>query len=780
MGSETLAAQLALLTQIVFGAVFVMGILSVVLIGGGWLMLIWLKYKNREEVSLNYVTLQVAPPRESEVKVDAMEQVFSALASIKKGGFWQRFKAQQHLSFEIIAKKEDIRFFVSCHKNAIGLVEKQLSGAYPGVEVKEVDDPNIFSKDGKVAFVELVLRGKSFYPIKSFKDFAVDPLNPITASMAKMDEGEAAAIQIIITPAESKWSKWGSGFLAATKKAEADPEKAKFKMSAEDMAGIDNKIGKAGFLTSIRIVSVAPNEGDAKANLSQIKSAFAQFNTDMNGFTSKKIRFKQGFMVDFIYRYQPIFGNNSVLNTEELATLWHVPNKTVETPHIYWLPAKMAPATGGIPTSGLFLGRSIYRGQERPIYIGDEDRMRHMYVLGRTGTGKTEFLKSMIIQDMRAGRGMCFLEPHGDAIDELLELVPPERAEDVIVFDPADTQRPMGMNLIEANTEEEMHFVSSAIINLMYKLYDPHKTGIIGPRFEHTIRNAMLTASVIPGATFMEVVRIIQSPQYVQELIPKIKDPVVKRFWTEQIAATSDYHKSETLDYIVSKFGRFITNKVMRNIIGQSKSAFNFRKVMDEKKILFLKLSKGLLGEEDANFLGLVLVPKVLAAALSRQDLPRSERQPFYFYVDEFQNFATPDFAQILSEARKYGLSLTVANQFVSQIDEEVKNAIFGNVGTMCVYRMGVADAAVIEREFAPVFNESDLTNIPSSTMYMKTMVNGTPVPPFSMSVWRDLKAEKESGSKELAAMIKELSRLKYGRDREVVEEEIERRGQLY
>lgn len=770
---------LANLTTYIFIWVIVLSVIVFGFIGIGILFLQWWRFRNREQVSLNFITLLISVPRENEVKIDAAEQIFGALHSIKKGGFMQRFNAQQHLALEIIAKKEDIRFYVSCHRDNYGLVEKQIAGAYPGAEVTEVEDPNIFTRDGSVAFVEMALKGKSYLPIKNFKELTTDPLSSITASIAKLGENETAAIQIIITPAESVWQKAGADYLAGQKKAEADPEKAKFKMSPEDMQAIDAKVGKPGFLTTVRVVCVAPEMSIASANLSNIKGAFSQFSTDQNGFTSKSIRFKQGFMTDFIYRYQSMVGNNSILNSEELATIWHLPNKTVETPHIHWLAAKMAPATGGIPTSGLYLGRSIYRGQERPIFLSDEDRMRHMYVLGRTGTGKTEFLKSMIIQDMKEGRGLCFLEPHGDAIDELLELVPPERAEDVIVFDPADVDRPMGFNLLEVQSEEEMHFVSSAIINLMYKLYDPHKTGIIGPRFEHTVRNAILTASVIPGASFIEVVRIIQNSKYVQELLPKVKDPIVKRFWTEQIAQTSDFHKSETLDYIVSKFGRFITNKLMRNIIGQAKSSFSFRDVMDQKKILFLKLAKGLLGEEDANFLGLVLVPKILSAALSRQDVDRSQRTPFYFYVDEFQNFATPDFAQILSEARKYALSLTVANQFVSQIEEEVKNAIFGNVGTMVVYRMGVADANVMAPEFAPVFNESDMTNIPFNTAYVKTIVGGTPVPPFSMNVWRDLKTEKAGGSKEVAAMIKELSRLKYGQDREIVEAEIEKRGQL-
>lgn len=779
MIGTTLVANLANMTTVLLGLVFVLGVVALLLTGMGVLLIHWFKYKNREEVSLRFVLMQIAVPRDNEVKIEAAEQMFSSLFSIKKGGFWQKFKAQQHLSFEIVARKEDIRFYVACHEKLVSLVEKQLAAAYPGAEVKIVEEQNIFNEDGKVEFAELMVRDKSYMPLKTFKDLATDPLNLLTTTLSKMGDGESAAVQIIVSPAESDWSKAGKAYLASTKKSEADPSQAKFKLSPEGMQAIDAKTSKPGFVTTIRLVSVGPTSEQAKANLDNIKGAFSQFSSDANGFSGAKIRFKQWFMLDFIYRYQSIFGQNSILSTDELATVWHMPNKMVETPHIYWLPAKMAPATGGIPTSGLHLGKSIYRGQERPIYMTEKDRMRHMYVLGRTGTGKTEFLKSMIVQDMKAGHGLCFLEPHGEGIEELLELVPPERADDVIVFDPGDKERPMGFNLLEVETEEEMHFVASSIINLMYKLYDPHKTGMVGPRFEHAIRNAMLTAAVVPGASFIEVTRILQNEKYVQELLPKVKDPIVKRYWTEQIAQTSEFHKSETLDYIVSKFGRFITNTMIRNIIGQSHSTLNFRQAMDEGKIVFLKLSKGLLGEEDANFLGLILVPKILSAALSRQDTDRENRRPFFFYVDEFQNFATPDFAQILSEARKYGLSLTVANQFVGQIEDEVRNAIFGNVGTMVVFRMGVSDANVMAQEFAPVFNESDLTNIPAQTTYVKTIVEGTPVPPFSMDVRRDIAAERKTGSPQVSAMIKELSRLKYGREREIVEAEIERRGQF-
>ncbi len=756
-----------------------MSLLTGALLVSWMLFVLWLRNRNREEVSLNFVLLEIAVPKDNEVKIDAVEQMFASLYSIKKGGFWQRFESQQHLSLEIVGKKEDIRFFISCHKNNMELVEKMVSGIYPGAQVKQVDEYNIFYKDTSVEFAELALKNESFKPIKSFKELPVDPLSSLTSALAKFGDNEAAAIQIIISPAESGWSKSGFGFVSKLKKDEADPEKAKFKMNPQDLEAITSKCSKVGFLTSIRLVSVAPTSGQAKANLSNLKSTFSQFAGNQNGFSGSKIRFKQSFMLDFLYRYQNMWGNNSVLSVDELATIWHLPNKTIETPHIFWLTAKSAPATGGFPESGLWLGRSIYRGQERNIYMSELDRMRHTYIIGKTGTGKTELLKSMIIQDMRAGKGLCFLEPHGEGIEELLELVPPERAEDVVFFDPTDRDRPVGFNLLEVNNYDEMHLVASSIINLMYKLYDPHRTGMVGPRFEHAIRNAMLTVAMVPGATFVEVNRALTDQKYVQEILPLVKDPIVRRYWTDQIAQTSDFHKSETLDYIASKFGKFVTNKLVRNIIGQGKSGLNFRKAMDEGKIVFLKLSKGLLGEEDSNFLGLVLVPKILAAALSRQDMPREERRPFYLYVDEFQNFATPDFAQMLSEVRKYGVSLTLANQFVSQLDEQVRDAIFGNCGTLMTYRVGVQDASILSKEFEPVFNENDLANVPAQNIYVKTIVNGTPVPPFSMNVARDLKAEKAQGSPEVARMVKELSRLKYGRDVNEVEEEIEKRAKL-
>ena len=754
-----------------------------------YLLVLWYRNRDRERQSLESTLLQVALPRDNEIKIDAAEQLFSSFGSMRKGGRLSFLKLQPHLSFEIVGMPGDIRFYVNTPNKFKDLVEKQINGAYPDAEIKVVDEKsqksgyvlgneyNIFADNAKVAFASLRLKSSNYSPIKIFKDLPTDPLSSITSVLAKMTAGEGAAIQVLISPSDSKWKKQGRKYLARTKKNESNPETAKYAADPKELEGIENKIGKPGFNTVVRIVVSSSSVEAASAHLGNITSAFSQFD-GANSFTKNKHRFKGMFMTDFIYRFLPMRGQTSVLTSEELATIFHFPNKSVSTPHIFWISSKRAPAPAQIPESGLYLGMSTFRGLSRPVYMQRDDRRRHMYVIGKTGVGKSEFLKDMILQDIKNGEGVCFIDPH-DTIDKLLPLIPPERAEDVILFDPSDIDRPMGLNMLEANTESEKHYVVSSIVGLMYKLYDPNKTGIIGPRFEHAIRNAMLTVMYEKGSTFVEVVRALTDASFVQELLPKVQDPIIRRYWTDQIAQTSDFHKSEVLDYIVSKFGRFVTNKMMRNIIGQSQSAFDFRKVMDEGKILLVSLSKGKIGEENASFLGLILVPKILVAAMSRQDVPEEQRRDFFLYVDEFQNFATPDFAQILSEARKYRLDLIVANQFIGQMDEEVKNAIFGNVGTLTSFRVGVTDANYLAHEFQPTFTEADLINVDVYNAYVKTIVHNEPVTPFSMDLTRDMTKEKDLANPRVAELIKELSRLKFGKDVHSIEGEIAQRARL-
>ncbi len=760
------------------------------LIFGGYLLFLYYKYRDREKISLESTLLLVALPRDNEIKIDAAEQMFAGFASIRKSGRFAFLNPQPHISFEIVGTPGDIRFYVHTPNKLRDLVEKQINGTYPEADIRVVtaDDPkqkniigneyNFFNENGKVAFAPLKLKGASYSPIRIFKDLPVDGLSLITSVLAKMGEGEGAAIQILVSPADPKWKKLGRKFIARTKKAESNPETAKYATDPKELEGIENKISKPGFNVTIRVVVCSPNKEMADAHLSNILSAYGQFNA-ANSFKKMKPLLKNLLVKDFVYRFWPMRGQTSIMTSEELATIFHFPNKSITTPQIFWLTSKRAPAPAQISTTGLYIGKSIFRGITKPVHIGLDDRRRHMYIIGKTGTGKSEFLKDMILQDIQNGEGVCVIDPHGDLVEGILPRVPAKRAEDVIIFDPSDTSRPMGLNIMEADTEEQRHYVVSSIIGLFYKLYDPNNTGIVGPRLEHGIRNAMLTCMCEPGSTFIEVQRALTDSAFVQEILPKVTDPIIRRYWTDQIAQTSDFHKSEVLDYIVSKFGRFVTNKLMRNIIGQSKSAFQFREIMDQQKILLVNLSKGKVGEENSNFLGLILVPKILVAAMSRQDIPQDQRKDFFLYVDEFQNFATPDFAVILSEARKYRLNLIVANQFTGQMQEEVKNAVFGNVGSIVSFRVGVQDANYLQHEFQPTFNEGDLINIDRYNAYMRTLVNGEPVSPFSVDMTRDMTKEKALENPRIAELIKELSRLKYAKDVKQVEVEISTRAKL-
>jgi hypothetical protein len=780
-GITSLSSAIALATEMFF-LVLMISAASLGLVLFGYLALQWLKYRKREEYSLQMVMLQVLLPRDTEVKIEAMEQMFNALHSIKSGGWFKRLtQPEHHLSFEIVGLKENITFYILCPEKLRDLVEKQVHATYPGVNVKPVDEPNIFSEGGKVAQAALKLKTGSMFPIKTFKDLPSDPLNLTTSAFSKLSDGEGAMLQILVEPISDKWRSAAQSYVSREKDSETGSDgKKKKSVDHKALDAVSLKTEKQGYRVAIRAVVSAPDEIRAQSHLNNIISAFSQFTSQHNSFKKTKIWWRQAFMVDFLYRYFPFFGQGTfVMNTEELATVFHFPNKTVETHHIQWLNAKSAPASNLIPNEGLYLGKTEYMGSDRKIFMSLADRRRHMYIVGKTGTGKSEFLKEMILQDIEAGHGVCAIDPHGEFVEDLMALIPPERAEDVIYFNPSDIEYPMGLNVMEAETEDQMHFMAQSVISLMYKLYDPNRTGIIGPRFEHAVRNAMLTVMSVPGTSFIELVRVLTDPKYVEEILPLVKDPVVRRYWTDQIAQTSDFHKSEVLDYIVSKFGRFITNKTMRNIIGQSHSAFDFRKIMDEQKILLVNLSKGRLGEEDAKFLGLILVPKILTAAMSRQNMDPKLRKDFFLYVDEFQNYATEDFAVILSEARKYRLNLIVANQYISQIQEDVKNAVFGNVGTMVSFRIGTPDANFLQNEFNPTFSETDLTNIEKYHVYVKTIVNNEPIPPFSMSLMKDMTVQEARMNPKLAETLKELSRLKYGKPRELVEEEIGRRSNL-
>jgi len=745
----------------------------------GYFVVYWMRYHKREARSLSLVCLLVSLPKNNEIKIEAAEQMFAGMYGIIKRGLSGFFQSQESISFEIAAKPSDIRFYVLVPDYLRDLVEKQIHSTYSEAEIIETEEYNIFHKEGKVAFASLKFSNANIFPIKRFKDLPTDPLNLVTSAMSKLSEEESAVLQIIVSPAGNQWRGKGKTYVASIREHQTQGELAQVNADTSLTQGVEEKIAKVGFNTLIRIVCVGKTEENAKATLNNIVNAFEQFRlASYNGFLKRSSFLKKFFLIDFLYRYFSFFTRPMILNTDELATIFHFPNKEVLTPHIHSLLAKKSAPPTLLPETGLYLGESVFRGLKKKVHIMVDDRRRHMYIVGQTGVGKSEFLKSMIIQDIKEGKGVAFLDPHGDAVEDILTKIPPERAEDVVYFDPGDTERPMGLNILEAETEEQKHLVINSFIGLLYKLYDPNHTGIMGPRLERAIRNVMLTAMEEKGNTLVEVLRLLISPEFAKEKMAIIKDPLVKRYWTEELAQTSDFHKSETLGYFVSKFDRFVTDKLMRNIIGQSPSAFNFRKVMDERKILLCNLSKGKIGDENSQFLGLILVPRILVAAMSRVNIPEDQRADFYLYVDEFQNFATPDFAQILSEARKYRLSLCVANQFIAQMEEHIRNAVFGNVGTLVSFRVGVDDAEYLFNHFEPTFDKHDLMNVAVGNVYLRLLINGAPSTPFSLAVdWEMI--SKTPKNPEVGEMIRQLSRLKYGRDKDVVEAEIRLRAKL-
>lgn len=751
-----------------------------------------IKRKQNEKIEAYKLTfLQVKLPPDNEIEIKAAEHMFSNLMGFKRS-YWQSlFSGQYRVSFEIVSKSTGISFYVVVPDEIATLVEKQINAAYPSAEIDIVNPQEIWDRGEYTQVAEYRLKSPSYYPIKVYEDLKNDAMSSLTNSMSKLDQDEVIALQIIVQPASDNWRMVGQGYIGRIKN-KANSSEGKSPVDTKFLEGIEKKIANPGFYTKIRVISIAKDRISAQGNIQNMTSAFEQFtDVNYNRFIRKTgLLYPNARLIDeFIYRKIPIrdwsiplmgfqiYSNTSILSTVELATIFHFPNKDVGTPSMVWLTARKSAAPTNIPKQGMYLGKSIFRAVETDVFIKPEDRVRHFYIIGQTGTGKSQFMMFKALQDIKNGEGLALIDPHGSDIDELLQKIPPERMDDVILFDASDTERPMGINMLEAHSEEEKHMIVNAFIALLYKMYDPNHQGIMGPQLERSIRNVMLTAMVDPTATMVDVLRLLIDSKYSQKFLDKLTDPLVKRYWTDEVAKTSDFHKSEKLGYIVSKFDRFVTERLMRNIIGQPKTAIDFDKIMAEKKILLVDLAKGKIGEEDTTFLGLLLVPRILAAALRRHKYLGKEDFPqFYLYVDEFQNFATPDFATILSEARKYKLNLVVAHQFVSQLNEDIKKAIFGNVGSMTIFRVGTEDAEFLEPYFMPTFNKADLANLPVGNCYTRLLINGQPSVPFSMKVdWGQISSQRKDP--QIAAEIRHRSRMKYGVPANEVEEYINTRA---
>jgi hypothetical protein len=762
---------------------------------------------------------KVQPKTQEELaeKIAIMEAFFSNIAglSAQKGLKYEFIERTDHLAFELVLKEGLIYFYVVAPSKWKDFIEQQIMAQFPKALVEEVEDYNIFSPQGVIDGAMLKFKKEYIYPIKTYRKLETDSLNALTGALSKLDKNSGAAIQVVVRSANPSWHKWGrktasiahqgkkvsvaiteasSGFSlkkvakffegwTGEKKKEGPEEKKTYQLSSleqEILKGIEEKAAKGGLEVNIRVIVSAETMDKTNIYLENILNSFAQFNIYEYGNAFKRYSPpKDKLIKDFIFREFDEKGK-MIMNTEEMTSIYHFPLGHTETPNIVWLQARKSAPPTELPNEGGLIGYNDFRNIYQDIYLTDDDRRRHVYIIGQTGTGKSQLQINMIIQDIQRGKGVCFIDPHGDTIDSIMQFIPKERAEDVILFDPSDTQRPMALNMMEFEMPEQKTMVINEMMNIFDKLYDLKSTG--GPIFEQYMRNTMLLMMEDPesGSTLLEVSKVLSDEEFRKYKLSKTKTQVVKDFWEKEAEkAGGEASLANMVPYITSKLTSFIANDVMRPIVSQQKSAFSFRKAMDEQKIIMVKLSKGLIGEINANLLGMVIVGKILLAALSRVDQPEADRKDFFLYIDEFQNFLTEGIQVILSEARKYRLCLTIAHQFIGQLvknnDTRFKDAIFGNVGTKVVFRVGVEDADIFAKEFAPVFNQYDVMNVPNLNGFIKPLIFGKTVSPFSFHLTPFEK--RPSANPELAQAIKELSRLKYGRDRNIVEAEIVERS---
>lgn len=785
----------------------------------------WYIRRHQVRITEDWVMLKISVPKAPHANEDdqrkdfretlaVIEPFYASLNSLFNHDLKTKVTGQDHISMEFVAKDGKIFFYIGCPGGLKDIIEKNIQAQYPDAHIEIAKDYSIFpNKPLQIAAKNLGLNKNYIFPIKTYKLLEEDPINAITNSLSKLQADEYAGVQILLRPTSGVWrisaekaayniqqgksilTHNGSGlskisayffnFIYNLRQDEKDKNKNEFynpnnphkqtPMQESQVKLLGEKAAKLGFEAQIRVVAVSETAQLAEQSLREIISSFSQFNApDSNGFYAITLRNKSEELANYVYRtFSP--SRKFVLNTEELASIYHLPNRFTDTPNIAWLLAKRAAPPSNLPKEGTVLGVSRYRGEDKDVKLQEQDRLRHVYMIGKTGVGKTVLFENMIMQDIRAGKGVAYLDPNGDAAEFIMKRIPKERAEDVIYFNPADIERPMGLNMLEWKTPEQRDFLVQETLQIFQKLFDPGQTGIVGPQFEHWMRNAALTLMAQPeGGTIIDVPRLFTDPEYEKACVKNVTDPVVKSFWEKQMAKTSDFHKSEMLNYFTSKFGRFMTNDMMRNILGQTKSAFDFRDVMDNNKILICNLSKGLIGEINAFLLGMIIVSKIAMGAFSRQDIAEEERTPFFLYVDEFQNFITEVFATILSESRKYKLSLNITNQYIAQLDDKIRDAVIGNAGTLIAFRIGAADAEFLVKEFDPL-QIDDMTTIDKYNFYAKMLIDGAPTRPFNAQSNPPDKGENAK----LGAAIAELSRLKFGKHKDIVDAEIRDRSKV-
>ena len=746
--------------------------------------------------------------KEEKLIISQMEQVLANFLYLKKPAW---FGSPPSIALEIASQigSSDISFYVCVPKYLESVFEKYVQGVYPRAIVDKVpQDYTIFEPGGKTAGAYLKLRENALLGISTYQKLEKDPIATITNNLSKISQNEGAAVQLIIRPMATKdfrkngekalakiregihvrkaiaqagkgeFSKIISETLAGAKPAPKDIKDVQKKEQGFDQVGYDaiqNKIQKQVFETNIRLVASANTRERAEDILSHLVGSFNQFSLFAAN-SLEPVEVKGGGLKKLVYDFSFRVFNASqknILNTEELASLYHFPTHYIETPYIKAAASVQAAPPADLPQIGPnLLGKVNFRGEEKKVYFASrQDRRRHLYVVGQTGTGKSTFMEEMAIQDIQNGEGVAIVDPHGEFVEHVLANIPKNRVDDVVVFEPFDMERPMGLNMLEYDTPEQKDFAVQEMISICYKLFPPE---IIGPMFEHYMRNAMLALMADPQnpGTLVEIPKMFTDPAFLQEKLAKVTDPVVRQFWVKEWAATTGNTRSDMLGYVVSKVGRFIENEMMRNIIGQSRSGFDLTRIMNEKKIFLANLSKGQTGEVNSSLLGLILVSKIQMAAMRRASMKEEDRTDFYLYIDEFQNFTTDSISTILSEARKYKLNLIMAHQFMPQLTEEIRDAVLGNVGSIGAFRIGAEDAEFLEKQFEPGFSRFDLVNLDNFRIIMKMMLNNKISTPFKMEIY-----PPSPGKPQIVDIIKKIAKLKYGKPKALVEADIIKRS---
>ena len=765
------------------------------------------KVNRLQVLNVDSVLLMMEIPKDNDKKELAAEQLFASLHGILRDANELKHSGgvQEHLSFEIASSGNQIRFFVWTPKVLQSFVEGQIYSQYPSVQIYRMKEDYVDRRDKyPVAYsAEVTLTENDALPIKTFESFEVDPLAGITGTLAKLNPngGEELWIQILTRPVPDSWHQKTDSWVRAVKAGKSfdlfhidwqwfaqiiaalwrPPEggteqPVTVELSERDKTRIskaEEKATKLGFEVKIRLVYVGNDQTSAKLNMQALVGTFKQFNsTNLNGFKMLGGTFDKAALD--AYKERQFTSNGFILNISELASVYHLPHTNVETPNIVWAssktaepPAKLPMLTGdpSFDENISAFGLTDFRGIKHQFGMYRRDRSRHVYIIGQTGSGKSGLLTLFALSDIYHNQGYCIIDPHGDLAMDNLKFIPESRIKDVVYFNPADTQYPMAFNPLEVYDPARKPNISSEVIGVLKRMFGDSW----GPRLEHILRYTLLALLDRPQTTLLDISRMLTDKDFRKETLSYCKDVTVLQFWKQEFGSWGDKQVTESVAPVLNKVGAFTANPIIRNIIGQPKSSFDIRKIMDEGKILVVNLSKGLIGEDNAAILGAFLVTKVQLAAMSRSDIANVEdRRPFYLYVDEFQNFATDSFAVILSEARKYGLNLTVANQYTSQMTEAVRDAVFGNVGTTISFRVSADDAPILSKQFEPVFEAQDLLNLNNRHFVVSMIINGEKTPAFSATTLSIPKPPND-----LTPRIVRNSRLIYARNRDEVEDEI-------